>query len=564
MELTPGKLTGAAVPVVSQPAPVDPRADSTMVAMPDGIRLATDVYLPEPIRTPKPAVLVRLPYDKSGRYTFLPQIAARLTAHGFAVVVQDVRGKFRSQGDRIPFVNEAADGAATLDWLIRQPWSNGVVGMMGDSYYGFTQWAAASTGHPALRAIVPRVTGSEFFRMFSPGLVPKLPLYEWVVHTFSMPGMLEWPFADAGDGIRYTIPQETPHVAQLLRDLVSANADRSIQDRAFPCGAPAARLNLPALHMGGWWDNLQRSQLADWRKVSSSPAAAHQFLRMGATDHEDFRLHEDDEPHHNHEVDDAALRRYLDVMTVEPLDFFDHYLRDRGGVWRAPRVRYEVANSDWRVADRWTPGDIAELPLSLGRLDQATGSRDGGTLTQETPTESSAASWAHDPSNPVPYLVESEWGQCANLPDESPVHDRADVATFTSGPQEASVEIVGHVSAELEIEAPTATTHAITRLYDVYPSGRARLIVEGAAIAHTQSSPVRVSVDMGDTAYLLRSGHSLRLAVSTSCFPLYAVHPGTDGDLWRPESAAVVKQTLHSGRNQPSLLRLSVRGGRLV
>ncbi|MEW2571809.1 CocE/NonD family hydrolase [Streptomyces sp. NPDC047070] len=547
----------------SRPAPVDARADSAMVRMPDGIRLATDVYLPEPVGAPRPAVLVRLPYDKSGRYTFLPDITARLTAYGFAAVVQDVRGKFRSDGERLPFVNEAADGAATIDWIVRRPWSNGVVGMMGDSYYGFTQWAAASTEHPALRAIVPRVTGSEFFRMFSPDLVPKLPLYEWIVHTFSVPGMLERPFADSSDGVRYVFPEEAPQVAGVLRDLVTGNADGSLRTRVFPSGPPALRLRLPALHMGGWWDNLQRSQLADWRAVSTAPAATHQFLRMGATDHEDFHLHEDDEPHHDHEVDDAALRRYLDVMTADPLDFFDHYLRDRGGVWHAPRVRYEVANSGWRVADRWVPGDTTDVSLRLGGLERAVGSRDGGSLAQETTSGSTAVSWIHDPADPVPYLVESEWGQCAALPDEGAVHEREDVATFTSQAQEASVEIVGHVDAELEVEAPTSTTHVVARLLDVYPSGRARLIVEGAAVVHTRSGPARVRVDMGDTAYLLRAGHALRLAISTSCFPLYALHPGTEDDLWRSQTTAALRQTLHSGPEQPSLLCLSVRGGQL-
>ncbi|WP_162870110.1 CocE/NonD family hydrolase [Kitasatospora cineracea] len=531
--------------------------------MPDGIRLATDVYLPEPAGTRRPAVLVRLPYDKSGRYTFLPEIAARLTAHGFVAVVQDVRGKFRSEGDRIPFVNEAADGAATIDWLTSQGWSNGVVGMMGDSYYGFTQWAAASTGHSALRAIVPRVTGSEFFRMFSPDLVPKIPLYEWVVHTFSARGMLEEPFAQSAHGIRYAFPEEAPHAARLLRGLVAANADLTIRDRVFPGGAPAARLDIPALNMGGWWDNLQRDQLADWRRASSSPAAGHQFLRMGATDHEDFPLHEDGEPHHNHETDDAALHRYLDVMTTDPLNFFDHYLRGREGAWHAPRVRYEVANSGWRVADRWAPGDAAEVLLTLTRLDRATASTDGGALVQGATSDSSSVSWGHDPSDPVPYLVESEWGQCADLPDERVLHGRADVATFTSHPQDAPVEIIGHVAAELVVEAPTSTTHVIARLLDVYPSGRARLIVEGAVVAHAGSGPTRVSVDMGDTAYALRTGHALRLAISTSCFPLYALHPGTDDDLWNPGSTAVATQTLHSRRDDPSVLRLSLRGGRL-
>ena len=161
---------------VSDPTPVDEHATSHLVPMADGIKLATDVYLPQGNTHERlPTVLVRLPYDKSGRYTFLPAIAARLTARGFAAVVQDVRGKFRSEGDRVPFVNEAVDGARTLDWIVDQSWSDGTVGMMGDSYYGFTQWAAAATGHPALRAIVPRFTGSEFYEVFAPDRAQKIP-----------------------------------------------------------------------------------------------------------------------------------------------------------------------------------------------------------------------------------------------------------------------------------------------------------------------------------------------------------------------------------------------------
>ncbi|MFI6517485.1 CocE/NonD family hydrolase [Spirillospora sp. NPDC050679] len=547
--------------LVTVPAPVDRRADSVSVPMADGVRLATDVYLPEPAGLRRPAVLVRLPYDKSGRYTFLPQIAARLTAYGFAAVVQDVRGKFRSEGDRVPFVNEAADGLATLDWIAAQSWSNGVVGMIGDSYYGFTQWAAASTGHPALRAIVPRVTGSEFFRMFAPDVVPKIPLFEWVVHTFSAPGMLEHPYARFVEGrARYSVASQAPHVAGLLRDLVTGNADRSLVGRAYPQGTPAPRLTVPALHMGGWWDNLQRAQLDDWRRVAASPAAAHQFLRMGASDHEDYRLHEDDEPHLDHEVDDEALRRYLDVMTADPLEFFDHYLRGRPGPWRAPRVRYEVANSAWCVADRWAPGDAAVLVLSLDALERATGSREGGSLVQGGPSRSSAAAWTHDPGQPVPYLIKSEWGQCAHLPDEQTVHDRPDVATFTFEPQPDGYDIVGNVRAELTVAASSPSTHVIARLLEVYPSGRARLIVEGAAPADTRHGDARVSLDLGDTAYRVRPGHALRLAVSTSCFPLYPVHPGTDADLWDPAATAPAGQRLLSTPSAPSVLRLPVRG----
>jgi hypothetical protein len=143
--------------VSTGPAPVPPAARQVMVAMRDGVRLATDVYRPAG-PGPWPAVLVRLPYDKDGRYTFMPWLAPRFTARGYVFVVQDVRGKFRSEGEARPFTNESADGYDTIDWVSRQDWCSGSVGMFGDSYYGYAQWCAVASGHPALRAIVPRVT----------------------------------------------------------------------------------------------------------------------------------------------------------------------------------------------------------------------------------------------------------------------------------------------------------------------------------------------------------------------------------------------------------------------
>ena len=98
----------------------------------------------------------------AGRYTFMPQLAPHFTDRGYAFVVQDVRGKFRSEGETMPFVHEIEDGYDTLEWIVSQPWSNGSVGMWGDSYYGYTQWAVVASGHPALKAIVPRVTSTDF------------------------------------------------------------------------------------------------------------------------------------------------------------------------------------------------------------------------------------------------------------------------------------------------------------------------------------------------------------------------------------------------------------------
>lgn len=551
---------------ITAPAPVDELATSHQVPMTDGIRLATDVYLPpNSAQTQLPTVLVRLPYDKSGRYTFLPAIAARLIARGFAAVVQDVRGKFRSAGNRIPFVNEASDGADTLDWITNQPWSNGVVGMMGDSYYGFTQWAAASTGHSSLRAIVPRFTGSEFFRMFGPDEVVKIPLYEWVVETFSAAGQLESPNLAIGSKGTWWRPVDLPQVAIAVETLEARVAHSEMEYLAFPHGTPAPNLQLPALHMGGWWDNLQRFQLDDWKHATCSPAAEHQFLRMAAADHEDYHLHEDGQPHHNHGINDDDLCVYLDRMMIDPLDFFDHYLRDRPGSWPAPRVRYEIANAGWRTSPCWEPADTIEQILYFTEIELGTSSAEGGCLSVAAPgSRPSVVRWNHDPANPVPYLAQSEWGQCADLPDESVLHDRGDVVTLTAPSADEASDIIGHVEVELTLSATSSRTHAIVRLLDVYPSGRARVILEGAQMANTDCGTTRVVVNLGDTAYRLRRGHSLRVAISASCFPLYPVSPGrsdeSEGDALfsKPGPAESIVHRLTSSQSAPSLLRLRV------
>jgi putative CocE/NonD family hydrolase len=143
-------------------AALDPRARQHMAPMRDGVELATDVYLPDG-QGPWPAVLVRLPYDKNGRYCWMPFIARHFTERGYAFLPQDVRGKFRSGGEVNAFVHEVDDGYDTIQWITEQAWSNGDVGMWGDSYYGYTQWAAIASGHPALKAIVPRVTVADLF-----------------------------------------------------------------------------------------------------------------------------------------------------------------------------------------------------------------------------------------------------------------------------------------------------------------------------------------------------------------------------------------------------------------
>lgn len=516
------------------------------VTMRDGARLATDVYLPGAGVTPAPAVLIRLPYDKTGRYTFIPPIAEHFASQGFVCVTQDVRGKYLSEGERAPFENEAADGYDTVEWIIQQPWSNGRVGTWGDSYYGFTQWALASLGHPAHRAMVPRVTGHRFGDMRPGGGMATNTLLDWVVDAWSiqeliLEGAMDHSVVPAIDAVHPSLLEG----ARLHRRFLEiADDPEPFVASLFPAGNPARGLRIPALHTGGWFDNLHFWQLDDWQDSLGSPAAEHQFLRMTTIDHEDYRWREHGEPLvADFGENDEALAAHIPQLLREPIAFFRHYLgADDAPRWDAPTVQFEHARRGIRASETWPPAqsETISLPLSPGRieLDPARKAAAGSTVT-----------WTHDPADPMPYPIASEWDQNrSGLPDEQGLHLRDDVLVLTTDVLTEPLDLVGRVTVEAAVTAPTERTHVVLRLLDVHPDGTATMIAANAEAPRADGSGFRVR--LGDTAYRMPAGHRLRLAVSTSAAGQYPVHPGTDEDPWMATERRPAEQTLHFDRSR--------------
>jgi len=525
-------------PVVSaQSVPVS-GAEFVQVTMRDGVRLATDVYLPGAGVAPAPAVLIRLPYDKSGRYTFIPPIAE----HGFVCVTQDVRGKYLSEGERSPFVNEAADGWETVEWIIKQPWSNGRVGTWGDSYYGFTQWALASTRHPAHRAMVPRVTGHRFMDMRPGEGMPTNTLLDWVVDAWAIQelitdGALDHSEIPAADAVHASLVD-----GQRLHEHFVRVADdpEPFVTSVFPHGDPAKGLAIPALHTGGWFDNLHYWQLDDWYSALESPAAEHQFLRMTTIDHEDFRWREFGTPlGEDFGESDEALDRHVPELLREPVAFLHHYLGEANAVrWDASTVLFEHARIGMRSSESWPPPSATRLELTLSPQ----------RLTFGVPGERSAQTvidWVHEPATPMPYPIVSEWDQNRlGLPDESALHDRDDVVTFTTDILAEPLDLMGRIELRAAVAAATRRTDVVVRLLDVRPTGVSTMIAANA-ISALADGTTQFHLRLGDTAYRMPAGHRLRLAISTSAFGQYPPHPGTDENPWtacdrRPQTQSLV------------------------
>jgi uncharacterized protein len=553
----PARLTD----LVRRPGAISPLATSHMVSMRDQTMLATDVYLPAAGAAALPTILVRLPYDKAGTYAFIPQLAEELTKHGYAVVAQDVRGKFRSDGDTAPGVAEVADGYDTLEWISAQPWSDGKVGMLGDSYYGYTQWAAAASGHPALRAIVPRFASQEGpCRWFKDESVVRSVGLDWLVDIYSLrtillsESQLDWthrPYTDL-------IPADLPN-AQRLFEMFRDHADdlESLYALIYPDGLPAPRLQVPALHIGGWWDVAKSWQLADWAVASTqSPAAVQQHLIMAAVDHQDLRYDLSGTASNNMFASAEALAEYLPMMLVAPLEFFDTYLR--GDARSIPKVRYEVANDTWRTAECWPPKPDRVLELYLDRAANALSGADGGLLNDVVPTYSGIAAWTHEPADPVPDLSSNDWEILADLPDETVVHGRADVATFTGAVVTDPFDIVGNVTLTVAVTTDAPSAHLVATLIDVTPAGRGNLVVEGVTSMRGTSDSRHVTIDLGATAYRVLPGHRLRLALCCSRFPRYLPDSGSGQPIWTGTETRPSNQQLRTGPARSSSLCIPI------
>jgi uncharacterized protein len=533
------------------PAPVSPLATEHMVRMRDGVRLATDVYLPEGLDGTTEAVLVRLPYDKCGDYCFMPRLAPLFTAEGYAFVVQDVRGKFRSEGDDIPFVNEVLDGYDTLDWIVGTPWSNGRVGMFGDSYYGYTQWACVASGHPALRAICPRCTGAEVVDLPRPDSdeVPLMLMASYLAE--------HWVGRDAYE---FEIDWSPRPLLDVFEPIWEALGGRSkgfdlsyphpVRLRRFPTGHPFDARPVPTLQIMGWFDNIAPWQWDDHERLAQRPDWSRvEYLHIDAVDHEIY--HHADTPiteATDHDVNPAALEALLPRYVSPALEFFDVFLRESRPAESLPKVRWRPVHGDWKSAETWPPPGAVERTLFLG---------DGGVLADQAPEQESEVSWTHDPDDLVPSRVDNPFAFLQQYPDEQGYAERADVVEFSAPPVSEPIELAGPIELSAVVRSTGPVMDLFVRLLDVDPDGAARYVARGQLVVDPAQDDTLVHVSLCHTGYLLRPGHALRLHLAGSDFPEYVPHPGTGANRWLARETQANRLTVRLGGDQPARLTIT-------
>lgn len=530
-------------------SPLNDLAEQHFVPMRDGVRIATDIYLPDGPGT-HPAVLCRLPYDKNSEWMAITHIAPYYIERGYALVVQDVRGKYRSEGETFPFVNEIDDTYDSIEWLTQQSWCNGAVAMSGDSYHGYTQWAGVASGHEALRAVAPRVTGATLgagldITGATTGSHPGQPIglyhanyfaHFWV-DNIAYDFEVDWsmrPLRDVFDAAFTEIGTRSPVLDAMFRGAARPDpmASRS-PFRARP---------VPVLHRVGWFDNLLDLSMRDFHTQRATPGWRDlAYLDADACDHYTYHLDEAPVPlERNHGLVLELLLEMLPRYLGTQLDFFDAFVAGTRDVATLHQATWWQGHDGSRTATSWPPPGARELRLYPTDGPSSTRSEDGGGLSVRATGAEAPAEWVHDAADPVPSTIANSFTFLVEYPDERVVQARPDVATFTTEAFERPLDLAGPVRVVASLESTAPSMDLFVKLVDVAPDGTARQIARGQ---HRFSGDSGGLIDLADTGYRIRPGHRLRLQFACSDFPQYLPHPGTDADPWTATAATTVPAT---------------------
>jgi len=552
--------------------------------MRDGTVLRADVYRPEG-RARYPAILIRTPYNKDwfNQSLFDPVAFAR---SGYAVVIQDIRGRYASEGEwkrTRMFEVEGADGFDTVECIARERWCDGRVGLGGGSYLTAMQWITAMENPPHLKAFAPYVgdiathiapppeTGAVSFYSAANALpITAMDLVNRAEARGEEVGelrrMLERAIKEPDWVLRFLplkkhpLAQWEPIREMLEQRLTPVSQEELNRRRKYE------KISVPGLHIGGWFDQLEPAVFANYRRMKErggTPyAREHQHILVGPWDHGNPRGFLGDLEFGPAAADMPEIRRYV-------LSFYDKYLREQD--IDLPAVRYFVMGSnEWKTADTWpVPGSFPQRWFlhSAGRANTSAGD---GWLSLHEPGPEPADEFIYDPLHPVPTVggrLLAMNGMVPGPKDQSRLETRGDVLCYTSHELKEDVEVTGPVTVKLYASTSAVDTDFTAKLTDVYPDGRSILVTEGVQRARYRKwgrppEPVvpgaveEYTIMLGNTSYLFRQGHRLRLSISSSNFPLYDRNMNTGRGVGEDERGVKAVQTIFHEHGMASYLEV--------
>ena len=578
---------------------------NVMVPMRDGVKLAVDVYLPaksgQALTGKFPTILCRTPYNKDGQRREAEWFAAR----GYAVVLNDVRGRFQSEGVWRMMIDDGRDGYDTVEWIAKQSWSTGKIGTVGTSYPGGTQHALAEMNPPHLTTMIPVDALSNVgIAGFRHGGAFELRFANWIFTNGGPTAKRALEDATIKAALDAQAKQMREHIWHLpikrgatalkfipeYEDwLIEAMRHGDLDDYWKQIGYSVVDntknyADVPVYHVTGWYDSWTRQVTMNWQALSKTKRAPQKLI-IGPWTHGGQNRNAAGEAEFPRE---AALD-----FNEWRLRWFDRWLKSiENGADKAAPVRIFVmgggggrksANGRLQHGGYWR--DENEFPLARTKFTPYYFHADGSLSAEKPKAESSSTTWRFDPSNPVPTLggnISSNAGLMDNgaydqrcreravgCKDTLPLAVRNDVLVFQTLPLAEDLEVTGPVQIKLWISSSAVDTDFTAKLVDVYPpnpdfpSGFELNIGDSIIRARYRNSLAKaelmkpgevyeVTINLYPTANLFKRGHRLRVDVSSSNFPRFDVNPNTGEPLQQHRRMIAADNTVWHDARRPS------------
>ena len=572
-------------------------------AMRDGTTLMSNVYRPggEASDGSYPVLLTRLPYGKDAPFdaTYLDPV--RVARHGYIVVVQDVRGRYRSEGKFTPFVHEYEDGYDAVEWAAKLPGSSGRVGMFGESYFGKTQWQAAVMRPPSLRSMVPGITwGNHLNGAQMRGGVQELGSILYWAHSAIAPNLLFRRYRGEPEQLEQRLPALIGVIDDLLAGggydvlpltelanphnlvpFVQGGFGRPVDDEGWEhinIDGRYGRVEAPTFHIGGWYDVFigeSLRQYAAMKERAKETEMRPPRLLVGPWTHGsyestvgelDFGL-----------ASSGAFLNYRGDLTDSHLRWFDATLKeDEDALEETPPVEvFVMGENRWRGYEEW--------PVPASR-EERWHLRAGGGLSRAAPKDAEGPDeYDYDPLSPVPTVGGAILMAPIHRPgprDQRGIEARPDVLCYTSEVLQDDYTVIGPVYATLFAASSAPDTDFVARLVDVYPDGRAIGVADGiirasaresypapGTVDPTRPSPIkpgevyRYAIDLWATGITFQAGHRIRVQITSGSFPRWERNLNTGETSIHSSRARVAHQRIFHDPARPSHLTLTVVHG---
>jgi putative CocE/NonD family hydrolase len=552
------------------------------VKMRDGAILRADVYRPKADGT-FPVLLERTPYDKNGSADF----GLKASARGYVVIVQDVRGRYTSEGEWYPFKNESNDGFDTVEWAAALPYSNGKIGMFGGSYVGATQMLTAIAHPPHLAGICPVVTASNyhdgwtyqggafeqwFNESWTSGLAQDT-LNRFVrKNTNALNGMWKLPLTEYP---LFELPQASsdPDLTRLLAPyFLDWLAHPSYEEywKRVSIEEHFADIQVPMLSIAAWYDIFLGGSLRNYTgvKLHGGSDAARQGQRLlvtiGGHAGSGRKIGDVDfGPAAELEEDDAIL------------DWYDYLFKKASNefVTAKPVRIFVMGANQWRDEEDWPLSRARETKYFLHSAGKANSLSGDGSLTNAAPRAESPDHYTYDPANPAPTIGGPLCCDSQHLKpgprDQRTVEARDDVLVYSTAALTQDLEVTGPVRLELFASSSAVDTDFTAKLVDVGPDGFAQNLTEGIVRGRyrdSQEQPAlmnpsqtyKLTLDLWSTSNVFRKGHRLRLEVSSSNFPRFDRNLNTGEDNASTRKGVSATNAVYHDTEHPSALILPI------